>query len=360
MMADLHGGEVEWAVSERFSIPIHQLTSFANTVSPILPEEINRLAARLSQLYLYPPHDPIVGKRLVARRQGVPGPDNVLLGSGSTELIYLFAARFARAGAIIPVPTYSEYESAVVRMGGRSRFVPLTPEFDLDLDAIAKVWDDDYRSIFLCAPNNPTGRLYPAKDVQAVAELARDRDGVLLVDEAYMCFAPPERRYTTAKWLGELPVLTLNSLSKLYGVPSLRLGWMVGNAREIRQLDAEKFPGTVSNLALWALEELEHADSFERRLEMMIVQERRRIVDQLVAFPTLHVVPTDSNFVLCRIVKKGVTASVVFEQLARQGLVIRDLSRARGLGSEWFRVTLRTPPENDRLIEALRGSSLGI
>lgn len=357
-MADLHGGEVEWAVSEAFGIPVEKITSFANTVSPILPKEIRQLARRLSQLYMYPPHDPVHGKQVVASRQGVAGPDQVLLGSGSTELIYLFARRYGRPGAIIPIPTYSEYETAVVGVGGQPWFVPLTPEFDLDVDAIARAWTPECRSVFLCAPNNPTGRLYSPRTIEAVAEIARDRGGVVLVDEAYMCFAPVEKRYTSARWVGELPVITLNSLSKLYGVPSLRLGWAVGEPRRIRELERDKFPGTVSNLALWALDDLAAASEFEQRLGLMIARERSRMVRRLSSFKELRVVPSDSNFLLCRITELGLSASQLFERLARRGLVVRDLSRARGLGPEWFRVTVRTPGDNDRLIRELRGGAL--
>src|SRR5690242_17522717 len=112
-LSQLHGGEVEWAVSEKFKIPITEIISFASTVSPIIPESVESLSRKFSQLHLYPARNHSKLKQAIARYHQLPKTENIILGCGSTELIHLFAQVACNGEAIIPVPTYGEYETAV-------------------------------------------------------------------------------------------------------------------------------------------------------------------------------------------------------------------------------------------------------
>ena|SRR2546425_8466499 len=352
-LSELHGGEVEWAVSERFSIPITEIISFASTVSPIIPESMNSLSRKISQLHLYPSRDHSKLKQAIARHHHLGKGESIILGCGSTELIHLFAQVACQGEAIIPIPTYGEYETAVYRYGGKPVFVRATDEFGINVEGIERAISAKTKAIFLCNPNNPTGRLYAKSQLEHLASVAKAKNIVLVVDEAYMSFVPESKIYSMASVVNSYPVLVLSSLSKLFGIPSLRLGWGIGSQSLINRLESLKIPWTISNLAIWAAEELLPDVAYQGRIRNLIASQRVTLTEKLGRAPWLKVTPTDCNFMLVEILENRLRSTEIFEQLAKKGLVIRDCSSIRGLGDRFFRVTIRTPGDNEKLVSAL-------
>jgi threonine-phosphate decarboxylase len=350
-MTGLHGGEIEWVVSEEFGIPMSKIVSFANTVSPIIPPEIKNLSRRFGQLFLYPPRDPKHLRGIVADYEEV-SPENVILGSGSTELIHLFARVFGSGKVVIPVPTYSEYETAVSANGGSPRFVSPLPGFRLDAkDVVDEV--KGAKAVMVCNPNNPTGRLYPRSALLDVARAAKRAGAMLFIDEVYMCFAPPSKEYTLCEFIESYPVFILNSISKLFGVPSLRLGWGVASKATIRRMAAHKSPGTIGNLSIWAAEELLVDKGYQGKINSYIEKEKARFIPALKKTGVLTPHESDCNFILSQVTGRGWNSTKLFRVLAAEGLVIRDCASIRGLGNRYVRTTVRTAADNDRLIGAL-------
>ena len=353
-LAELHGGEVEWAISQKYNIPISSITSFASTVSPIIPESVRRLADKFDQLYLYPAREAGKLKEILAKHEGVEGKDRLILGCGSTELIYLFAQVICNGEVIVPIPTYSEYESAIKRYGGTPVFLDLGPSFDLDVSKIKSAIGPRTRAIFVCNPNNPTGRLYPKRDLEELVKLAKQKNIVLFVDEDYLCFAPASKKYSMTEYVDSYPVFVVNSLSKLFGVPSIRLGWGVGSKSLIEKLSAHKLPWMISNLAIWAGEELLMDASYQQRITNLITGQRKELYNQLREIDWLHVYPSDCNFFLLKITAPNLSSTAVFEKLVEDRLVVRDCSSIRGLGNKFLRTTIRTPEENQLLIRGMQ------
>ena len=352
-LGDLHGGEVEWAISQKYNIPISEIISFASTVSPIIPESVKRLSNKFDQLYLYPAREASKLKEILAKHEGVEGKDRLILGCGSTELIYLFSQVICNGEVIVPIPTYSEYESAIKRYGGKPVFLDLGPSFDLDVARIKSAINSRTKAIFVCNPNNPTGRLYPRKDMENLARLAKETNVVLFVDEDYLCFAPNSKKYSMTEYVDSHPVFVVNSLSKLFGVPSIRLGWGVGSKSLIERLSMHKLPWIISNLAIWAGEELLLDTAYQERMIKLITTQREELFDQLEEIDWLHVFPSDCNFFLLKIITDNLSSTTVFEKLVEDRLVVRDCSSIRGLGSKYLRTTVRTSRDNQLLIEGL-------
>jgi threonine-phosphate decarboxylase len=350
----LHGGELEWVVAARHGIPVDRLTSFANTVAPIIPAQVYDLQRMFRRLYLYSPRDPVDVRRTIGKFSGVP-PDRVLVGAGSTELIHLFFQTLSPGHVIIPVPTYSEYASAARKWGSPSTLVKLAPDFDLDLDAIDAAVTKRTRAIVVCNPNNPTGRLYTKTKLSALARLADDAGAYLLVDEAYLCFVPHHRRHSMAAETRRHRAAVLDSLSKLSGAPSLRLGWMIGPPPLLRELRRKKVPGTVSNLSLWLADSLLLASSQRETMQRLIARERAYLEAQLSKISGLAITPSDCNFILLRLTRRGLNSDQLFDRLAAKGLVIRAAGNIPGLDRRYFRVTVRTHRDNLKLVRALRG-----
>jgi len=352
-LSELHGGEVEWAVSERFNIPITEIISFASTVSPIIPESLGSLSRKLSQLHLYPSRDHSKLKQAIRRHHGLRKNQATIVGCGSTELIHLFAQLACKGEAIIPVSTYGAYETAVRRYGGKPVFVKATDDLGTDMEGIEQAISAETKAIFLCNPNNPTGRLHERSQLEELASVAKENKIILVVDEAYMSFAPESKVYSMASLVDSYPILVLSSLSKLFGIPSLRLGWGIGSHSLVNKLDSFKIPWTISNLAIWAAEELLPDVAYQGRIKNLIASQRIALAEKLGRIPWLKAVPTDCNFMLVRILENRLKSTDIFDQLVKKGLVIRDCSSIRGLGDQFFRLTIRTPMDNEKLVSAL-------
>lgn len=352
-LSRLHGGEVEWAVSERYNIPIENILSFASTVSPLVPKSLSQIAGTSSRLSLYSPSEQRQLKSAIIDYHHAKKGTKIILGCGSTELIHLIGQAMSRGEVVIPIPTYGEYSYAVKRYGGVPVLVNPLTGFDLDIPAIKSAITQRTKAIMICNPNNPTGKLFDWTDIVEIAEYANARGILLVVDEAYACFSPLGRSQSATKLIGSHRVLVLNSLSKLFGVPAIRLGWGLGSEETIRELEALKIPWTISNIAAWAGRTLLQDERYQHDTLKLIERQKLEIINDLSHIPWLSVLPSETNFFLIKITAPNVTSTDVFERLVEKGLVIRDCRSMDGLGNKYFRITVRTAEQNAILISEL-------
>jgi len=290
---------------------------------------------------------------LIAFYEGVEF-ENVVVGSGSTELIYCFFQSLQKEKVIIPVPTYSEYEAAAVRYGFKPIFVGPCPNYGLDLNGIETQLGKGPGAIIVCNPNNPTGRFFDKQAMLELAQLAKDTNSILFVDQAYLCFVRNQIKYSMAEFINKYPVFVLNSLSKQFGMPSLRLGWGLAARDLAEKVNEKKIPGTLSNLSIWAGEILLEDLDFQKEMMRFLDRERTQLFINLSKIKGIRVHPTETNFILLELTSSSTNSSKVFERLAQDGIVVRDCSRMRGLGDRFIRVTVRTKSDNAKLVLALK------
>ena len=278
-----------------------------------------------SLLSHYPEPEAWSLERMLAERHGI-APECVIVTSGATDAIYLEAQTF-RLRPVIPAPTFSEYEDAC-------RLFPAT--------------DSEHTMGWLCNPNNPTGTVLSP---ETMAQLSRQHR-LLVIDQSYEDYtAQPvmSPRQATA-----LPnIIQLHSMTKTYGVPGLRLGYITAPQPLAAALRRQLRPWAVSALAVEAGRYLlEHDDELRVRPDLA---EARRLWQSLNTIPGIDVMPTSTNFMLCRVAgENALESGTLKEQLARQhGILIRDASNFRGLTPHHFRVAAQTPSENDVLVQAL-------
>lgn len=271
----------------------------------------------------------------------------VLLGNGSDELIQIVAAGFARPDACVLSmdPAFVVYGIAAKTYGLKLISVALDQDFQINLSAtLSAIEAHQPAVIFLAYPNNPTGNLFKPADIQKIIEFA---PGVVVIDEAYQPFAG-------STWLGdlaELPdkVVIMRTLSK-FGLAGVRLGYLVGHAALIAELEKVRMPYNVSTLSLvTARFALEHHHVFEQQADD-ILQERARMEQALGAFPRLHRFPTNANFFLIRV--EG-HAQQLFDHLLDSGIRVKNLANAGDALKDCLRFTVGTRVENDSLLAAL-------
>lgn len=287
---------------------------------------------------------------------GLPDGMEVLLGNGSDELIQLLAMALNKPGATLlgVEPSFVMYKMIATFTGMRYVGVPLVDNsgvtnsgaanFSLDFPAtLAAIRREQPALIFLAYPNNPTGNLFPADAVIQIIEAAQ---GLVVVDEAYYAFAGDSFIPRLASYPN---LLVMRTFSKL-GMAGLRLGFLAGSAAWLEQLEKLRLPYNVGVLPqLVAGKLLEHHELLLQQAEQ-IKLDRARLYRQLSEIAAVQVYPSEANFLLFRVAH----ATEVFNGLKQRGVLIKNLNGGHPMLHDCLRVTVGTPDECAKFMEALK------
>jgi threonine-phosphate decarboxylase len=354
-----HGGNV-WEISEKYGIPVDQLIDFSISTNPLgAPESaIEAIRKHLSLIKHYPDPDHEWLLEALAKSAGVKA-ENVVVGNGSTELIYLFSEIFLDEDceAVIPVPSFSEYKAAIERVGGNIVFLQCSPakDFHLNVKEVENTISDKTRMIFLCNPNSPTGCLYKKEDILRVIKLAAKRDVLVFLDEDYIDFVDDGKRFSMAQYVNEYNNLfVLRSLTKFYGLAGVRIGFGIGSPEVIEILRRVKMPWSVNSFAMIGTEAAVNDIEFINESRRLISKSRVEIKELFKSIRWLKVYPSETNFLLIEIVKGELTSTQLREKLAKKGFLIRDCKDFDGLNNKFFRITVRRPKENKKLFQQIK------
>jgi histidinol-phosphate aminotransferase len=314
-----------------------------------LPPELAReMGARLGAVAVnrYPdPTAPTLKARLREAMAIAPHLD-LILGNGSDEILQVIAMALARPGAVAlaPEPSFAMYRLSAIACGMRYAGVPLARDFSLDEPALLAAIERERPAItWIAYPNNPTGNLFPR---EAILRIVDASPGLVVVDEAYYAFSGGA---SLLDEVGRHPnLLLVRTVSKL-GLAGLRLGVAIGPPEWLAELEKLRLPYNVNVLSMAAAELLlAHRDVLERQTQS-IVAERARLEAGLDRIAGVERFPSAANFVLVRVPD----APRAFEGLKARGILVRNFHRSHPLLEHCLRLTVGTPDENARLLQAL-------
>lgn len=339
-----HGGKFREAASKG-PAPL----DFSANINPLGSPPLEGIVLKeLERIGYYPDNRYPEFRRAAAQFVGV-SPENIVPGNGSSELIRLFAEMTLDEGetALIPFPTFGEYENQSLLSGARIKRIGIGPSgvpIISDRDLLAS------KVLFVCNPNNPTGAMLPK---EAVAELARrceDSGTFLLVDEAFIELSDPKQ--SIANLAPEMEHLfVMRSLTKSFGIPGLRLGFGVSNTQFAGIMDRARIPWSISSLAAAVGTYLLNNAGYLEASRNLIRSELEWLN---TALSSLGFQPLQSqvNFILVNIEPSGLGSDELAKGMAGEGVLVRDC-QSFGLGKGYIRVAVRNRDENERLIEAL-------
>lgn len=279
----------------------------------------------------------------------LPAGAALLLGNGSDELIQIVTSSIAtrEAGVLAPEPSFVMYRRNALMAQAPFTPVELRADFSLDLDAMLRTIDRAQPAlVFIAYPNNPTGNLFAAGEVERIVAAA---PGLVVIDEAYHAYA----NASLAPHVLDFPnVVVLRTVSKI-GMAGLRLGYAVAHPDWIAQFERLRPPYNVGSLAQAALPILlRHIDVFTRQAAA-IRAERARVAAALTSHGA-RVYPSATNFLLVRVDD----ADASFAALLRAKILVKNLDGVHPLLANCLRITIGTPEENDALIAALAHGSM--
>jgi len=268
--------------------------------------------------------------------------ENVLCGNGSDELLTLAVRAFVgeRQKMAYPVPTYSLYPVLAEIQGARAVEIPTSDGFAVPVEELKSA---RARLLILCNPNAPTG-LFLSPPV--VADIADAFDGVVVVDEAYVDFAPEHCMHLAAT---RPNVLVLRTLSKSYSLAGLRFGYAVGSPELIKGLEKVKDSYNVDAVSIEVAAAALEDQTWMKENVARIVAERERLSAALATMG-FGVTPSAANFILAAV--PGGDGKALYESLKARGILVRwwDLPRL----ADKLRITVGTPEQNDAILSALR------
>jgi histidinol-phosphate aminotransferase len=323
-----------------------KLASNENPLGPS-PMALEAMQAVLAQLHLYPDGSAHRVKARLADKLGVE-PGHIILGNGSNEILEFIGHALLGPGSEVVVSQYcfAVYPIVAALFGAKLVSVPALEGFQADIPGMLRAITPATRAVFLANPNNPTGTLTSREDVSRL--LAGVPPHVLLVmDEAYVEFLDDPVDCLSLVRSGAMPnLLLVRTFSKVFGLAGLRLGYGVGAPDVIAAFERARQPFNINSIAqagaLAALDDREHLIRTRDNNRAGLAQ-----LESGLRRLGLPFVPSHANFVLARV---GDGAGV-FAALQRQGVIARPMG---GYGlPEWLRISVGTPTENQRCLDAL-------
>jgi histidinol-phosphate aminotransferase len=273
--------------------------------------------------------------------------DGVLIGNGSNELLQASLMVLVGNGTkvVIPSPTFTVYALIASILGAKVIRIPLNPDMSYNMDElISKSKSSEAGVLIINTPNNPTGSVIRNEDLKRILD---EFTGHVLLDEAYFEFWG----HSGLELLDRYPRLIITrTFSKAMGMAGLRIGYLLGHEDLVSQISKAKLPYNVNQFSLTAAEvAVENKDRFRITIEK-VLKERDRLGRKLGDIPEISVYPSEANFFL---VEVPFEPKIIFDDLYRQGILIRDVSSYPML-SKCLRISVGTREQNDRLLSALR------
>jgi threonine-phosphate decarboxylase len=353
-----HGGDVyAWARQAR--VDPAEIVDFSASINPLGPPASARKGFQKSYTDISRYPDPYGEelKQALAKRHEMK-PAEILIGNGSTQLIYLLCLALRPRKALVMGPAFSEHANALMLAGAKVGFFSLTAEVDFKFsteDFIA-AWEKAPDLGFLTTPNSVTGQLIPRAEIEKIACCALLKRRFLVIDEAFIDFV---ERESVKQLVRENPYLiVLRSLTKYYALPGLRLGYLLAHSRRVAQLAAHLEPwsvnGPAQKVALACLADR----SFGLKTERWLQRERNFLARALIRLKGFEPYPSSTNFLLVRIAN-GSGALKLRAFLLHKKILIRACNSFAGLGSDHFRVVVRRRKDNRLLLDALREWTAG-
>ncbi len=353
-MLNGHGGNIN-NICNTYGLNPDEIIDFSASINPLgYPDSVrNVILERFDDILNYPDSECADLRKVIAERYSCK-ESNIIIGNGSNELFHLIPRALKPIQGAVLQPTFSEFKDAlyntnvnIIEIINNSKSL----KFNLS-DSKLKGFKEGV--VFLCNPNNPTGQLVTKEEILEFAKYYPKR--LIVVDEAFMDFVEEEEMFTVIKEASSMEnLIVVRSLTKFYGFPGLRLGYLVACEFIINNLLRFKEPWTVNSFAQVAGQAAINDKEFTYNTRRFVSSEKMFLYEGLSKIKGLHPFYPSANFILVRIGNDELTALSLHDLLIKGKIIIRDCSNFIGLSDKYFRVAARTRDENQRLLNALKG-----
>ena len=347
----VHGGNLN-AAADQAGIPRNELLDFSANINPLgFPDWLRPLiSSSVESLLHYPDPDCTDLIAAMAERLAVPS-EQLVVGNGASELLAALPRLFTCKSLLLPVPSYIEYRLTAEQAGISVEPFLLTAEtgFKLDPQRLKQALKPG-QMVIIGQPNNPTGTLCSRDDLLTVIRSCPDN--IFIIDESFIDFCDVESFSFRHQSLDNL--IVVQSLTKSWGIPGLRLGLAIAAPAVVKKLQALLPVWSVNVLAQAVGTRAFQDTTFLLETRQYVDQQRDLLFKQLASLPGLKPLAGSANFLLLQVDPQVKSAGELIAAMLKRGIMVRRCDNFDGLDDSYIRVAVRTEKENLRLCEELK------
>lgn len=328
-----------------------KIIDFSVNLNPLgVPDSVkDYIKDHLDALNTYPEIDASTARTHLALRHGID-INQVIMGNGAVELIYLLARTIKPKKVLILQPTFNEYERAFSQSGSAclGHCLKAEDDFAINLDALLnQIREDRPEVMVICNPNNPTGTYIEPEIMERIIIELKAYGGILMIDESFSSF---EGLPTAVSLLHHGNLLLLRSMTKYYAIAGIRLGYGIGAEKIINNMKDHKEPWTINTIASEIVDVLITDTDYHMHTQKWYKDEKRYFKKQISQIPFLYTYDSKANFFLC---KCDFGSNLLKSKLLEKGIYIRTCHDFTCLEDYFIRLALRNREENKKLFQAL-------
>jgi threonine-phosphate decarboxylase len=349
-----HGGNI-YEMARRFGYAQSEVIDMSSNINPLGPPPglLNYLKKNIDTITNLPEVDSKEITKIFAQRFEL-NPECILAGNGTTQFIFLTPRVLETKSALVLGPTYADYADACrlhnVRLAGV--MAEESDNFRPNISRLIKSIDGK-DTVFICNPNNPTGSLIPKVELEWLCRSHPDTN--FIVDESYLPFVNLGEKESMIN-SGLANVVVLISISKIFKIPGLRIGFVISGTETIKKFRRNLLPWSVNSLAQAAGRYLAaqwpEVSMFIKKTNIFFECQRKEFYEKFEHVPEIRLFPSTTPFVVIKL-PDFISAGSVCSQLAQDRILVRDCTNFQGLSNQFIRISLKTQQENEMVAEKL-------
>lgn len=349
-----HGGNVE-EIAKQLNIPAEKFKDFSANINPLgLPKSLRKILVQsLSDIETYP--DPSYSdlKKAIARHLNV-SPDDIFVGNGATQVLDESICVKKASDALVLAPTFGEYERLFARQGIHVHHYKLQEKnnFALSVNDLLQYLKNHPAITVICLtnPNNPSGQLTKSQEIRKVAAFCNRHHCLLILDEAFIDLTVGQQESFVAQMKTEDQVYVIRAATKFFAIPGLRLGYCITKNPRLKELlrrqeDAWSVNALANVFGQNMFADQKYIDSTHEWLNT----QQPALYKALKDVSGLKVYPSSTNFFLFRCADANLR-----QELIQKKIIIRQCDDYPGLGSNYYRVAVKSASDNALLVKALK------
>ncbi|MDH5720659.1 MAG: aminotransferase class I/II-fold pyridoxal phosphate-dependent enzyme [Spirochaetia bacterium] len=356
-----HGGRLD-ELKRIAGKNIDAILDFSSNINPLgIPKKMQSAVKKsLDEITRYPDPESVSFREAVSKKYAVP-VDCITAGGGASELLHAAIRAAKLKKAVIPAPSYSDYERAAEVCGCKISYfkLPEKENFNLDFKKLNRALKGG-EVVFLGNPNNPAGKTLNKKDLLDLIE--KNKKSFFIIDESFLDFTGKTNESLLYSNIQNNPLNTflpanaviVVSLTKIFAIPGIRAAFAVSGEKFAKALRNELSSWPISALAEAAASCLCDMTEYIDQSVNIIQKEKKYLYEELEKLRNLKVYFSDANFLLIKLTDENTSAAKLYDFLLKKNILIRKCSNFKGLDDTYIRVAVRLRKDNEKLVEAVR------
>ena len=361
---DFHGGNIYKIFREK---NIDKILDYSSNINPYgLAENLKKeIFEKLFVLERYPDPDYIELREKIAEKNNL-NIENIIVGNGATEIIFLFMKILSPKKVLIVSPTFGEYERAIKAATLANDSLEINyfelkeaENFVLNVKNLETELENNYDLLILCNPNNPTGQFLKLKKLEEILKICEQKNTKLFVDEAFVEFVEDwENESIINSKKNKENLFVIRAFTKFFAIPGLRLGYGICfNKNLLKKMLEKKEPWSVNNIADLAGKTVLDDENYIQKTKEWIKDQKKYMYENLNKIEGLRAYKTEVNFILLKIednlLEKDLDVKNLRKKMLEKGILIRDASNFIYLNKHYFRLAIKDKLNNEKVIETL-------